>query len=247
MATYSRSEGCGNDVCKGSQQSVVEGGSKLGFSLTTESYSEQTKRWPKDGKHILAQFDDKNIVVYQAFKPSIAEYAVHNQRFGGPDYSFTRMSWIKTNFLWMMYRCGWAKKRDQQRILAITITREGFEKILENAYTASLQKSKNLTNDEIQVRLQWDPDHYPDGNKVEGRKAIQLGLKGQILSKFTSEWLVRIDDITDFVCKQHKLLTEQGQWKIETPKEQVYPLLNENIGQKIDLDFYDHSGPKFVS
>jgi hypothetical protein len=27
------------------------------------------------------------------------------------------------------------------------------------------------------VRLQWDPDHYPNGDKHIGRRAIQLGLK----------------------------------------------------------------------
>ncbi len=48
------------------------------------------------------------ILVYQAFKPEIGRYAVANQRFTGcEDYSPTRMTWIKTNFLWMMFRCAW--------------------------------------------------------------------------------------------------------------------------------------------
>ena len=55
-------------------------------------------------------------------------------RLGG-EFKFERMSWIKTNFLWMMYRCGWASKKNQERVLAITISREGFEEILANAYT----------------------------------------------------------------------------------------------------------------
>jgi hypothetical protein len=37
------------------------------------------------------------------------------------------MTWIKPSFLWMMYRCGWATKPGQERVLAIQITREGFE------------------------------------------------------------------------------------------------------------------------
>ena len=45
--------------------------------------------------------------MYQAFKPEIGQYAVAHQRFTGcPDYNSTRMTWIKTNFLWMMFRCG---------------------------------------------------------------------------------------------------------------------------------------------
>ena len=41
-----------------------------------------------------------------------------------------------------------------------------------------LQKSEQLTKEDIEVRLQWDPDHTPDGCK-EKRRAIQLGLKGK--------------------------------------------------------------------
>jgi hypothetical protein len=91
--------------------------------------------WPSEGKHILAQYDDDSVVVYQAFCPAIAEYAVTNQKFGGPQFSFSRMSWVKTNFLWMMYRCGWASKANQERVLAVRITRDAFNTILANALT----------------------------------------------------------------------------------------------------------------
>ena len=72
-------------------------------------------------------------MVYQAFCPQIAAFAVKNGKFGGPGYSFQRMTWIKTNFMWMMYRSGWAGKRDQERILAIRLSLEGFDTILANA------------------------------------------------------------------------------------------------------------------
>lgn len=51
-----------------------------GCHLVLEQYTKQQKCWPKWGRHILAQFDDNSILVYQAYKPSIAEYAVENQR-----------------------------------------------------------------------------------------------------------------------------------------------------------------------
>ena len=53
-----------------------------------------------------------------------------NFRFGGDRFSFSRMSWIKTNFLWMMYRCGWATKPGQEHVLAVRITHDGFNTIL---------------------------------------------------------------------------------------------------------------------
>lgn len=46
-----------------------------------ESYTEQQEKvWPKEGKHILAQYDEDSIVVYQAYCPEIADYAVKHQQ-----------------------------------------------------------------------------------------------------------------------------------------------------------------------
>lgn len=44
--------------------------------LTLESWAAQDARWPSSGRHILAQYDEHEIVVYQAYRPSIAEWAV---------------------------------------------------------------------------------------------------------------------------------------------------------------------------
>ena len=42
-----------------------------------QSYTEQRETvWPKEGQHILAQYDDDSVVVYQAYRPEIADYAV---------------------------------------------------------------------------------------------------------------------------------------------------------------------------
>jgi hypothetical protein len=50
--------------------------------LRLEPYLLQNARWPSAGRHILAQFDAESVVVYQAFRPAIAEEAVALQRFG---------------------------------------------------------------------------------------------------------------------------------------------------------------------
>ena len=91
--------------------------------LQTELYIDQVQRWPKEGQHILAQFNDEGVVVYQAYRPAIGHFAAEHQYFGG-EFKMSRMSWIKPNFLWMMYRCGWGMKPDQEVILAVTIRRE---------------------------------------------------------------------------------------------------------------------------
>ena len=41
-----------------------------------------------------------------------------------------RMTWIKPSFLWMMSRSGWATKPGQEHVLAVRMSRAGFENIL---------------------------------------------------------------------------------------------------------------------
>ena len=201
--------------------------------IELENYDAQAKRWPKDGhKHILAQYTKEYVVVYQAFKPVIAEYAVKHQRFGGSHYSTERTSWIKTNFLWMMYRSGWATKLNQERILAIFVKADGFDEILRNAFTAEKEKEMKIERHDVHVRLQWDPDHDPMGQNAP-RRAIQLGLKPKILKQFNEDWISGIRDITDLVHLQHDFLSEQKMCDLRTPREMVYRPSDENICQQI--------------
>jgi predicted kinase len=51
--------------------------------LAVEPYTTQIERLPKNGRHILAQFDERAIVVYQAFRPDIGHWAVEHGHFGG--------------------------------------------------------------------------------------------------------------------------------------------------------------------
>ena len=74
--------------------------------LPITPYCDQGSAWPSAGRHILAQYDDDTIVVYQAYSQAIGGFALQHGYFGG-DFKYTRMSWIKPNFLWMMYRSDW--------------------------------------------------------------------------------------------------------------------------------------------
>ena len=103
------------------------------MQISTEPYAEALLQLPREGQHIVAHQQGGQLVVYQAYKPSIARYAVDHQQLGGPEFSYNRMSWIKPNFLWMMYRCGWASKENQERVLALWLDRAAFEGILGEA------------------------------------------------------------------------------------------------------------------
>ncbi|CAI2172697.1 17894_t:CDS:2 [Funneliformis geosporum] len=275
-----------------------------------ELYDKQLKQWPETGRHILGQYDDESIIVYQAYNNSIADYAIQHQKFGGKEFSWKRMTWIKTNFTWMMYRSGWATKKNQERILAIKLTRKGFEEILAEAALTSFSqhlssnsqsntpstsrsnkssksrsnksfksrsdkssksrsdkssksrsdKSSKSRSDESsksrsdtfstlqhewkeqletsQVRLQWDPDHDLHGEKMQ-RRAIQLGIKNNILQKYSNEWIISIEDITEFVREQYELIKSNKLDEVRTPEEREYKIGDNLSKEKLGMNFVD--------
>lgn len=194
--------------------------------MIEQQYAEQQPHWPRTGRHILAHFDDSSIVVYQAYRPAIADFAAKHQRFDG-EFSYNRMSWIKPNFLWMMYRAGWATKEGQERILAVRLPRDFFDELLRAAVPSTFDPARYATNDDwkaavarSEVRLQWDPDHDPQGRPLE-RRAIQLGLRGRMLRRYGEESLLSVDDITDFVAAQREHARGDSA-SLTLPRERVY-------------------------
>jgi hypothetical protein len=209
--------------------------------LYSEPYSSQAERLPRSGRYILAQYDDESIVVYQAFRPTISRWVVEHGRFGG-EFSFARMSWIKTSFLWMMYRSGWATKLGQEVILAVWLQRAGFEAILAEAVPATFDPAHypdeatwSAAVARSPVRLQWDPDRTPGGRPL-GRRAIQLGLRGRMLARYATEWILDIEDITDFVREKavhlNPAAARQG---ILVPRVEVYRPASDETASRIGL------------
>ncbi len=207
------------------------------MKLKLASYVSQVEAWPKSGKHILSQFDNETIIVYQAYNPEIAREIVKNQTFHSPTcleagFKLTRTTWIKTNFLWMMYRSNWAQSRHQERILSFKITRKGFEEILSKA--AVSRKGNSEAIKESDVVLQWDPDHKPDGVKVPERRAIQLGIRGHMLEKFSKEFIIEVCDITEFVSEQRENV--KGDFRdLIVPVEDTYLIDDKSISDRIEL------------
>lgn len=187
---------------------------------------------PKDHslwtRQIRAIYDDNTIRVYQAFNRQIAQEAVRLQHFG-PSFSMTRMSWIKPSFLWMMYRSGWATKENQEHILAIDIKIEGFKQMLAAAVPSTFQAHLYASQEEwkkvlteSQVRVQWDPERDIYGAPCTNVRSLQLGLRGDMLQRYNSEWMVRITDITDFVHQQKQLIDDGQVDSLSLPEEQLF-------------------------
>lgn len=208
--------------------------------LNLETYTEHEQHLPAVGKFIIAQFSKEWIIVYQAFKDSIAEFAIEHQHFGGPDYDFERITWLKPSFLWMMYYSGWAEKQNQENVLAIKISRKGFDEILryavmstfyKNIYSDSATWKEELERTDVQ--LQWEPYHDLHGAKTE-RKAVKIGLSGEMLQRFNKEWILEIQNITPYVRQQQELVKENKIKQVRLPQERAYAPNDLTILTKID-------------
>jgi hypothetical protein len=204
---------------------------KLNPSNNIASYRDQLALWPQTGQHILAQYDSETIFIYQAYSPKIAEYAIANGLFGG-DFSYSRMSWIKPNFLWMMYRSNWGTSSGQETVLALRLRRSFFDRLLEEAVESSWNPARFDSREawsaavaKSDVRLQWDPDHWPTGDKCE-RRAVQLGLRGAILEQYGKREILEVINMSDFIANQREHAPTWNDGRLMTPLEFVYlPLM----------------------
>ncbi|SMC73148.1 DUF4291 domain-containing protein [Kibdelosporangium aridum] len=183
---------------------------------------------------IRALYTGTTVTVYQAYRPSIGIPAVRDGRFPA-EWKRDRMTWIKPSFLWMMYRCGWAEKEGQETVLAIEITRTGFEWALSNAclshHKPGVHPDEATWKRQLKTsptRVQWDPERNLHLKPLSYR-SLQLGLAGEAAHKFADEWIVSITDATPLAREIHGLVRERelDAAKELLPREQPYPIADE--------------------
>ncbi|GAA2412866.1 DUF4291 domain-containing protein [Actinomadura vinacea] len=180
---------------------------------------------------IRAEFDRDSITVYQAYRPEIGGPAVRQGRFV-PPFSRNRMTWIKPSFLWLMARSNWARKPGQEMVLAVRISRSGWEEALAQAVPTHPDRRVFGSSDEwrarfaeARVHVQWDPERTLRGQKLDAR-SIQIGLSRHIIDCYVDEWTIAIEDRTPLVRKIHRLLQDGQTAKAKhlLPRERPYPL-----------------------
>jgi hypothetical protein len=182
-------------------------------------------------RQVRASFTVHTVTVYQAYSAGIALPAVEAQRFV-PPFSRDRMTWIKPSFRWMMYRCGWGTKPGQEHVLAVEITRAGFEWALANAclshYDRDVYADRQAWQERMRVspvRVQWDPERSIRLAPLPHR-SLQVGLSGPAVPSYVDEWIVGITDVTAHAHRVHELVRE-GKDDLATaalPPESPYPL-----------------------
>jgi hypothetical protein len=176
-------------------------------------------------------YSAESITVYQAYPPDIAEAAMAAGRFVAP-FKRDRMTWIKPSFLWMMYRCGWATKPGQERVLAVELTREGFEWALAHSTLSHFDQrwhadraawSRQLKLSP--VRVQWDPERSLRLGALPYR-SLQVGLGSEAVDRYVDEWIVGLTDLTATVRTIHEQLRagDERTAAASLPAERPYPL-----------------------
>jgi hypothetical protein len=188
---------------------------------------------------IRASYDREGMVIYQAYGAQIAEPALKAQRFVEP-FSFGRMTWIKPSFLWLMHRSNWGAKNGQERTLAVTISRAGWEKALSQAvltlYDPRAFRSKEDWHRqfaEAVVHVQWDPERNLRGAALPFY-SIQVGVGRHLIREFAEQWILKIEDLSPTVSKMRDLLRrgKADEAKRHLPPERVYPV-PERLGRRL--------------
>jgi hypothetical protein len=182
-------------------------------------------------RQIRALYTPETITVYQAYPPEIARPSLAAGRFV-PPFKRERMTWIKPSFLWMMYRCGWATKPGQETVLAVEITRTGFEQALAQACLSHYDRDRYASHEEWSrqlktspVRVQWDPERSLHLGALPHR-SLQVGLSGPAVHEYVDEWLVSLTDVTPLARQIHTHLRDGDENSARTllPPEAEYPL-----------------------
>ncbi|MFM9367258.1 DUF4291 domain-containing protein [Streptomyces sp. Da 82-17] len=162
-------------------------------------------------RRIRALHTADTVTVYQAYSPALGLPAARDGRFPTA-WKRDRMTWIKPSFLWMMYRCGWATKDGQETVLAVEISRSGFEWALRNAclshYERGLHADRQAWREQLRTapaRVQWDPERDVHLAPLPHR-SLQLGLAGEASRRYADEWTVSITDVTPTAREIHALV-----------------------------------------
>ncbi|MGW6273939.1 MULTISPECIES: DUF4291 domain-containing protein [unclassified Streptomyces] len=185
---------------------------------------------------IRAVHTPRTITVYQAYSPEIALPAARDGRFPAA-WRRERMTWIKPSFLWMMYRSGWAGKEGQEHVLAVEITREGFEWALQRACLSHFEQGLHTDHAtwkrqlrQAPARVQWDPERDLRLEALPHR-SLQLGLTGEAAHLYADEWIVSIADVTPLAEAVHAHVRD-GQLDAARqllPRESLYPVSEEAL------------------
>jgi hypothetical protein len=164
----------------------------------------EEKRVPD--RQVRAAQTETTVRVYQACSPAVADAALEKQAFAELDGTV----WLDPSFRLAAYRSGNGSKPGHERVLAVDLTRDGFEWALSHRGP---------------VVIQWDAERDLDHTPLNFQ-ALSLGLTGEALDRYVNGWITAITDVTPVMRDISGLLaTDQLHKAVKlVPHEPPYPL-----------------------
>lgn len=167
----------------------------------------EEKRVPD--RQLRAARTETTVRVYQTCSPSVADVA--KERFK-PPFERDGATWLVPSFRLAAYESRSGSKLGQERVLAIDLTRDGFEQALAPSAGGP-------------ARIQWEAERDLDHTPLDFA-AIRIGLGTDAVERYVGEWITAITDVTPVVRDIAGLLaTDQLHLAVKlVPHEPPYPL-----------------------
>lgn len=156
-------------------------------------------------RRVRAAFDERRVVVWQAHTDEIADYALANGRFGGAAWRRDRVTRFRLSLGSLLGRTEWAKRPGRERVLAVSLAREGFEALLRQSAHAEFEPGLyasraawRLATRYAPVSVAWHPDVDEHGRDLP-TETLRIGVRDAALRRFTEEYVVGVEDWTPWV------------------------------------------------
>ena len=85
--------------------------------------------------------------------------------------------------------------------------------------------------------------HGTHGGKHRGRsrnetsdEAIRFGMRDESLRRYAREWIVSIEDVSDFVSEQRKRVEGRDYSRLVTPPEKVYNVHDLSVAARLGIE-----------
>ncbi|WIX85311.1 DUF4291 family protein [Amycolatopsis sp. DG1A-15b] len=168
----------------------------------------EEKRVPD--RQVRAAQTETTVRVYQACSPAVADAALEKQAFerGGTVR-------VTPSFRLAAHDSGNGRKPGHERILAVELTRQGFEQALAHGH------------------VQWEAERDLDHTALNFQ-AIRLALSSEAVDHYVDEWITAVTDVTPVMRDIAGLLaTDQLHLAVKlVPYEPPYPL-GEDLAEAI--------------
>lgn len=180
-------------------------------------------------KIIYANYDEAGVYMYQAFKPATVKIAAELGTFG-KGFGFDRLTWIKPSFAWLLRRSKYGTKNRMKGIAKIKIAHSAFLEILEQSIETHWNQKLYSNEDNWQKAInnsdvihQWDPERDLVGKRLN-RQSIQIGIRGEVIKKYVSDYILGVEDISELAHEIGRLKKSGANTFPSLEEEKVYEI-----------------------